>query len=137
MFSSVQLLSHVRLFATSWTAAHQASLFITNSQNPHHIIIHSSVKGLLGCFHVLAIVNGTVMNTGVHVSFWVTDFLGYMLCVRIAGSYGNSMYNFLSYHHTVLHCGCTNLHSTIECNNSTNNIREFLFLHTRGSIYGL
>ena len=31
--SSVQLLSHVRLFATPWTAACQASLFITNSQN--------------------------------------------------------------------------------------------------------
>ena len=30
-FSSVQLLSHVRLFATSWTAAHQASVSITNS----------------------------------------------------------------------------------------------------------
>ena len=32
-FSSVQLLSHVRLFVTSWTAAHQASLSITNSQS--------------------------------------------------------------------------------------------------------
>ena len=31
--SSVQLLSHVPLFATLWTAAHQASLSITNSQN--------------------------------------------------------------------------------------------------------
>ena len=30
-FSSVQSLSHVRLFATPWTAAHQASLSITNS----------------------------------------------------------------------------------------------------------
>ena len=30
--SSVQLLSHVRLFATAWTAAYQASLSITNSQ---------------------------------------------------------------------------------------------------------
>ena len=30
-FSSVQLLSHVRLFATPWTATHQASLSITNS----------------------------------------------------------------------------------------------------------
>ena len=29
-FSSVQLLSHVQLFATSWTAARQASLSITN-----------------------------------------------------------------------------------------------------------
>ena len=32
-FSSVQLLSHVQLFATPWTAACQASLSITNSQN--------------------------------------------------------------------------------------------------------
>ena len=30
-FSSVQLLSHVWLFATPWTTAHQASLSITNS----------------------------------------------------------------------------------------------------------
>ena len=33
MLSSVQLLSHVRLFATPWTAAHQGPLSITNSQN--------------------------------------------------------------------------------------------------------
>ena len=32
-FSSVQLLSGVWLFATPWTAAHQASLSITNSQS--------------------------------------------------------------------------------------------------------
>ena len=32
-FSSIQLLSCVRLFATLWTAAHQASLSITNSQS--------------------------------------------------------------------------------------------------------
>ena len=31
---SVQPLSHVWLFATPWTAAHQASLSITNSRNP-------------------------------------------------------------------------------------------------------
>ena len=30
-FSSVQSLSHVRLFATPWTAVCQASLYITNS----------------------------------------------------------------------------------------------------------
>ena len=32
-FNSVQLLSHVRPFATLWTAAHQASLSITSSQS--------------------------------------------------------------------------------------------------------
>ena len=33
IFNSVQLLSHVRLFATPWTAARQASLPITNSRS--------------------------------------------------------------------------------------------------------
>ena len=33
IFSSVQSLSHVCLFATSWTTARQASLFITNSRS--------------------------------------------------------------------------------------------------------
>ena len=33
IFSSVQSLSRVQLFATTWTAAHQASLSITNSQS--------------------------------------------------------------------------------------------------------
>ena len=33
MFSSVQSFSHVRLFATPWTAARQASLSITSSQS--------------------------------------------------------------------------------------------------------
>ena len=31
--SSIQSLSHVQLFGTLWTAAHQASLSITNSQS--------------------------------------------------------------------------------------------------------
>ena len=42
-FSSVQLLSHVRLFATPWTAACQASLSITNSQSRPKIMSIESV----------------------------------------------------------------------------------------------
>ena len=34
-FSSVQSLSHVRLFVTPWTAARQASLSVTNSPGVH------------------------------------------------------------------------------------------------------
>ena len=39
----VQLLSHVRLFATPWTAARQASLSITNSQSLLKLISSESV----------------------------------------------------------------------------------------------
>ena len=39
IFSSIQLLSHVRLFATPWITAHQASLSITNSWT-HQTHVH-------------------------------------------------------------------------------------------------
>jgi len=42
-FNSVQSLSHVQLFVTPWTAAHQASLSNTNSQNPPKLMFIESV----------------------------------------------------------------------------------------------
>ena len=40
---SVQSLSHVQLFATAWTATHQASLSITNSQSLFRLMSIESV----------------------------------------------------------------------------------------------
>ena len=34
----------------------------------HSFLIHSSVDGYLGCFHVLTIINSAAVNIGVHVS---------------------------------------------------------------------
>ena len=42
-FSSVQSLSHVRLFATPWNAAHQATLSITNTQSSLKLMSIESV----------------------------------------------------------------------------------------------
>ena len=48
-------------FAATWMG-----LYITIL---HIFFIHSSVDGLLGCFHVLAVINSATMKTEVHVSF--------------------------------------------------------------------
>ena len=49
-FSSLQSLSHVRLFATPWTAAHQASLSITNSQS---LLKLMSIESMMPSNHVI------------------------------------------------------------------------------------
>ena len=49
-FSSVQSLSHVRLFATPWIAAHQASLSITNSQSSLRL---TSIESVMPSSHLI------------------------------------------------------------------------------------
>ena len=52
--------------------------------NTHHIFfIHSSVEGLLGCLHVLTIVNSAAVNIEVHVSFLVKSFVPIHACPEV------------------------------------------------------
>ena len=50
LFSSVQLLSHIWLFAPPWTAARQASLSITNSQS---LLTLMSIESVIPSSHLI------------------------------------------------------------------------------------
>ena len=67
LFSSVQSLSHVRLFETPWTAARQASLSITNSRSLPKLMSIESVmpsNHLILC-HPLLLLPSILPNIGV------------------------------------------------------------------------
>jgi hypothetical protein len=86
------------------------------------------LRGHLGSFQLLAIVNKALMNTVEHVFLLhVGASSGYMPRRGIAVSSGSTMSNFLRNHQTYFQSGCTSLQSHQQW-------RSVLFLHNLARI---
>ena len=79
----------------------------------HNLLIHSPANGHLGCFHVLAILNSAMTNTGVHVSLSLLVTFRCMCSSGIAGWYSRLFPVFKE--SPVFHGGYTSLHTHQQC----------------------
>ena len=71
-FSSVQSLSHVRIFVTPWTAAPQASLSVTNYQSLLRLM---SIESAMPSNHLISVNNLSTMQETQVQSLSQEDFL--------------------------------------------------------------
>lgn len=75
------------------------------------LLSHSPVDGYLACFYFLGIVNDSYEHGCSSILVPSFSSFGYMFRNRGAGTYVNSVLNFLRNFHTVLNRGCVILHS--------------------------
>ena len=73
--------------------------------------IQSSSEGRFGCFHLFVTGRNAAVNIGVHKSLQTFSHFSGRSPRGVAGSYGNSVLNYLRNANTIFHSDHTSLHS--------------------------
>lgn len=90
----------------------------------HIIFIHSSAVGHLGCFHLLPIVTSATMDTGVHASFEIIMFSGYMPKSGTAGTYG-SLNHKMEQNYAI----CRDVDGPSNCQSKVSQKNKYILMH--------
>ena len=93
-FTLVQSLSHVQLFATPWSAAHQASLSMTNSQS---LLKFMSIESMMATNHLILCHCPLLLLPSIFPSIRVfsNELVLFIKCHYAAR---NGIYGFLAFH---------------------------------------
>ena len=91
-FSSVQLLSHVRLYVTPWTAACQASLSITNSQS---LLKLMSIESVMPSNHLILCLSLLLLPSILSASgsFQMNQFFASGICINTLPKYWSFIFS--------------------------------------------
>ena len=94
-FSSVQSLSHARLFETPWTAAHQVSLSFTNSGSLCCYAIYKSLF-LFVCFNFMKNTIGNLTGIALNLSVALGSKVIFTILVLPIQEHGIFFHLFMS-----------------------------------------